>query len=333
MAPRLARRPGLGRPAILAGVLALVLALVGSGLWLVTRPGLGAPDPADEADRGAWLEDRARVRVMLAGDSMTHGAGGDRTWRFHLWNHLDPHVGNLDFVGPYSDPATPEQIIPPELFGGDGDGGQDGLLGSLEDGEAVEEGPEAPATPEPTGSPDPDGVTYRDPDFDQDHNARWGRTLADALTTIEADVAAHRPDVLCVMIGINDLLHPITAEDMEQRLTSYVQAAREANPEIRVLFAEALPITLADKDQGFALRVYVYNELVRSVAADLSTEESPVVSFDLAAAEAWDPYTDTYDGTHPNDDGEMKIAAGFADALSREFGLGPVHARPLPIRP
>ncbi|WP_431871152.1 SGNH/GDSL hydrolase family protein [Nocardiopsis eucommiae] len=356
MAPRLARRPGLGRPAILAGVLTLVLALVGSALWLVTRPGLGAPDSVEEADRGAWLEDRSRVRVMLAGDSMTHGAGGDRTWRFHLWNHLEPHVGNLDFVGPYSQPATPEQIIPPELFGGDGQaesggevepggegevesgGGQGGLLGSPEDRPVEDRAPTA--RPEPSefpGLPDPsdaeDGVTYRDPDFDQDHNARWGRTLADALTTIEADVAAHRPDVLCVMIGINDLLHPITAEDMEQRLSSYVNAAREANPEIRVLFAEALPITLADQDQGFALRVYVYNELVRSVAADLSTEESPVASFDLAAAESWDPYTDTYDGTHPNDDGEIKIAAGFADALSREFGLGPAHARPLPIRP
>ncbi|PWV52889.1 GDSL-type esterase/lipase family protein [Nocardiopsis sp. L17-MgMaSL7] len=354
MAPRQAPRPGLGRPARLAGVLTLLLALVGSGLWLVTRVGPGDPDPTDDRAPGAWMEERSRVRVMLAGDSMTHGAGGDRTWRFHLWNHLDPHVENLDFVGPYSDPATPEQIIPPELFGGDEDAerdaegegepgvGQGGHLGSPEERRAERpfEGPAPAEGLDPSGFPDlpdpsgaPDGRTYRDPDFDQDHNARWGRTLADALTTIGADVATHQPDVLCVLIGINDLLHPITAEEMEQRLRAYVQAARESNPRIRVLFAEAPPITLADKDQGFALRVYVYNELVRSVAADTATEESPVASFDLAGAESWDPHTDTYDGTHPNDGGEMKIAAGFADALSREFGLGPAHARPLPIHP
>ncbi|MFE9245303.1 SGNH/GDSL hydrolase family protein [Nocardiopsis sp. NPDC006938] len=351
---------GTRRPALLAGVVALIVCLAGAGLWAAIRPDPSRSDHADEPDPGAWLENRDRVRVMLAGDSMTHGAGGDRTWRFHLWNHLEPHVDGLDFVGPYSAPATPEQIIPPELFGGDGgetggpetgegtdpsDGGLEGLFENLDEDATPSGGAtrdelraDRPGVPlDPSELPDPseahDGVTYRDPDFDQDHNARWGRTLADALVTIEADVSAHQPDVLCVMIGINDLLHPITAEEMESRLRAYVEGAREANPGIRILFAEALPITLADQDQGFALRVYVYNELVRAVAADLSTAESPVASFDLSAAEGWDPYADTYDGTHPNDDGEVRIAAGFADALSREFGLGPAHARPLPIRP
>ncbi len=304
-------------------MLALTLALVGSGLWVFTRPGAGEPDRSDGSEPRPEGQDHAQVRVMLAGDSMTHGADGDRTWRFHLWNHLDPHVEGLDFVGPYSAPAAQDEIIPPELFGGDQDGDEleDGPGGGSADGTQPEEDLDVP-----------DDVTYRDPDFDQDHNARWGRTLADAAGTIEDDVAAHRPDVLCVMIGINDLLHPITAEEMEQRLRAYVNGARDANPQIRILLAEALPIALAEQDEGFALRVYVYNELVRSVAADLTTGRSPVVSFDLAEAEGWDVAADTYDGTHPNDGGEMKIAAGFADALSREFGLGPGYPRPLPIR-
>ncbi|GAB3718026.1 GDSL-type esterase/lipase family protein [Nocardiopsis nanhaiensis] len=298
----MSRRRSYVRPAFFASVLTLVLALLGSGLWMLTRPGPDEPErpsePETPSDRG-----QSQVRLMLAGDSMTQGADGDWTWRFHLWNHLEPHVEGLDFVGPFTAPATPEQIVPPELSGGEPDEG------------------------------DPGTVEYRDPDFDQDHNARWGRTLADAATTIHRDVLFHRPDVLCVMIGLNDLVYPITAADMEQRLRTYVEGARAANPGIRILIAEALPIALADTDDGFALRVYVYNELVRSLAEELSTERSPVASFDLAKAEDWDVVTDTYDGTHPNDDGEIKIAAGFADALSREYGLGPMHARPLPINP
>ncbi|MGW5880199.1 GDSL-type esterase/lipase family protein [Nocardiopsis terrae] len=290
----------LPRPALYAGVCTLVLALVGSGLWMFTRVGPGFPSPS--ADPGPEPENtgRTQVRVMLAGDSMTHGSDGDRTWRFHLWNHLQPHVEGLDFVGPFTSPATPEQIIPPELTGGEPDDG------------------------------DPDEVDYRDPDFDQDHNARWGRTLADAVTTIEDDVRTHRPDVLCAMIGLNDLLFPISAEEMEQLLRDYVGGAREANPEIRILLAHALPIARADEDEGFALRVYAYNEMLRTVAEDMSTERSPVVSFDLGRAEDWSVASDTYDGTHPTDSGELKIAAGFADALSREFGLGPAYPRPLP---
>lgn len=288
---------------LVAGVSTLVLAFVGSGLWMFTRPGAEGSDRDGDSDPQTRELDHSQVRVMLAGDSMTHGADGDKTWRFHLWNHLDPHVEDLDFVGPFTAPATPQQIIPPELVGGEPDDG------------------------------DPDSVTYRDPDFDQDHNARWGRTLDDASTTIRQDVAEHRPDVLCVMIGLNDLLFPITSEDMEKRLRAYVTGARAANPDIRILVAQAPPISLADSDEGFALRLYVYNELVRSVTRELSTERSPVVSFDLASAEGWDVAKDTHDGTHPNDGGELKIAAGFADALSREFGLGPAYARPLPIRP
>lgn len=287
----------------LVGVLTLVMAMVGAGLWMSARPGTGEGDHAEEPEPRARELDLSQVRLMPAGDSMTHGADGDKTWRFHLWNHLDPHVEQLDFVGPFTAPATPEQIIPPELVGGEPDDG------------------------------DPDSVAYRDPDFDQDHNARWGRTLDDAAKTIRADVAEHRPDVLCVMIGLNDLLFPITAEDMEERLRAYVLGARAANPDIRILIAQAPRIAQADNDEGFALRLYVYNELVQSVSEDLSTDRSPVVSFDLAEAEKWDAAVDTYDGTHPNAAGELKIAAGFADALSREFGLGPAFARPLPIRP
>ncbi|GAA1456099.1 GDSL-type esterase/lipase family protein [Nocardiopsis exhalans] len=286
------------RSLLSAGVGALILLLAGSGLWILTRLSPAAEDPSADPDSDSTGQ--TQVRIMLAGDSMTQGADGDKTWRFHLWNHLDPHVESLDFVGPFTSPATPEQIIPPELTGGEPDDG------------------------------DPDSVEYRDPDFDQDHNARWGRTLDEAATTIEEDVRAYQPDVLCAMIGVNDLLFPISAEEMEERLRSYVLGARAANPEIRILLAQAPRIALADSDEGFALRLYVYNELVQSVSEDLSTEQSPVVSFDLAGAELWDTAEDTYDGTHPNGRGELKIAAGFADALSREFGLGPAYPRPLP---
>jgi hypothetical protein len=44
------------------------------------------------------------------------------------------------------------------------------------------------------------------------------------------------------------------------------------------------------------------------------------------------PATDLWDGTHPNAGGEIKIAAGFADALSSSFGLGSADT-PLPVVP
>lgn len=307
------RRRRTGR-LLLTGLFVLALVAAGTiGYWTATHSDAGGS--GTETEGRTVSEPR---RIMLAGDSMTQGADGDRTWRYHLWHHLEPHVEGLDFVGPYTDLATPEMILPVPTS-------------EAEDPVSPEEDPaeeldEAPSSPDDSGD-----IEYHDPHFDQDHNALWGRTLSDAAATIQEDVRVHRPDVLCVMLGINDLLWPVSMEEMEERLRGYVESARASNPDIRVVLAEALPIALNDSDDGFALRMYAYNKLVRSVAADMSTDSSPVISLNVAGQENWDVAADTYDGTHPNTDGELKIAAAFADALSDGYGIGPGYPRPLPI--
>ena len=42
---------------------------------------------------------------------------------------------------------------------------------------------------------------------------------------------------------------------------------------------------------------------------------------------------DTWDGTHPNANGEVRIAAGFADALAGRFHLGRLYPAPFPALP
>ncbi|WP_047870111.1 GDSL-type esterase/lipase family protein [Nocardiopsis sp. RV163] len=331
------RRRRTGAP-VLVGALALVLLVAGGAYWTAARTD-GGEGGTGTPTGGSVSEPH---RIMLAGDSMTQGANGDRTWRYHLWNHLSPHVEELDFVGPYSDPASRDMILPvpttedeatpsPDVDpAGDYQEGGDGVPPpgegpSAPDGQIPEEGAVWPGA-----DGDPDTAEYRDPDFDQDHNALWGRTLRDASSSIREDVRVHRPDVLCAMLGVNDLLWPVTMEEMEYRLRGYVEAAREANPHLRVVLAETPPIALADSDEGFALRVYAYNVLIREVAADMSTERSPVISLDVAGGEDWDAAADTYDGTHPNARGEVKIAAAFADALAEGYGIGRPYPRPLP---
>lgn len=45
------------------------------------------------------------ARVMLLGDSVTHGSTGDWTWRYRLWQHLQGAGGGVDFVGPDTETA------------------------------------------------------------------------------------------------------------------------------------------------------------------------------------------------------------------------------------
>ncbi|WP_017570601.1 GDSL-type esterase/lipase family protein [Nocardiopsis halotolerans] len=336
--------PQRRRTVLLAAALVLVLVAAGAVYWQVTRSG----DAGDTDTRAGGPVSEPR-RIMLAGDSMTQGANGDRTWRYHLWNHLSSVVEGLDFVGPYSEPATPDMILPvpttedvappspdddpAEDYQEQGGGTEPPRTGAPDPSAAESPGPEGSSdvgAAWPGTDGDPDTAEYLDPDFDQDHNALWGRTLGDAASSIREEVRVHQPDVLCVMLGVNDLLWPVTMDEMEYRLRGYVDAARASNPYLRVVLAETPPIALAESDEAFALRAYAYNILVREVAADMSTERSPVTSLDVAGRESWNASADTYDGTHPNAGGEIKIAAAFADVLAEEYGIGEAYPRPLP---
>src|SRR5690606_28118865 len=62
--------------------------------------GAGGCRPAVTAARGAAA---VPVRLMLVGDSITHGSAGDYTWRYFLDRHLRAAGRPVDLVGPRRD--------------------------------------------------------------------------------------------------------------------------------------------------------------------------------------------------------------------------------------
>ncbi|TQN32886.1 lysophospholipase L1-like esterase [Haloactinospora alba] len=248
------------------------------------------PVLADTAPRSA------AYRIMPAGDSITQGARGDYTWRYHLWRHLAPEEPRVDFVGPYRKVA-------------------DTSAGS----EKHEVSPESDSG-------------YRDPDFDQDHNAIWGRTLADARTTIRRDVREHSPDLILVLLGINDLVQPdASPERVEEELRAYLTDARAARPGVGFALARLTPSLMGEEDPRFARDFAEVNRRIGTVARDMATVSSPIAVVDIAAATGYTARRDTSDGTHPNRQGQVKIAAAFAETLAEEFSLGGRYPRPFTV--
>ena len=49
----------------------------------------------------ASTPDDGPVRVMMLGDSVTHGLSGDYTWRYFSWRGLEKTGADVDFVGPH----------------------------------------------------------------------------------------------------------------------------------------------------------------------------------------------------------------------------------------
>jgi hypothetical protein len=82
---------------------------------------------------------------------------------------------------------------------------------------------------------------------------------------------------------------------------------------------------------SFAADVAGYNNTISATAGRLSTSASPIaVAHDAAG---FSVAADTWDGTHPNANGEVRIAAGLADALASRFHLGKTYPRPYPVLP
>jgi len=183
------------------------------------------------------------------------------------------------------------------------------------------------------------GDGYRDPDFDTAHHASWGRPIGRLNERITADVERYRPDVLLVLMGLIDLGFYTLSDATEANLRTFISAVRAGNPAARIVLS---PVPVNDRalaDPLFAAQRTDFNARQERVVADLATPESPL----LLAGELpeWDLLADTYDGTHPNERGEHKIAAVFAETLHTGLGLGrpygpipdPRSALPAPAAP
>jgi lysophospholipase L1-like esterase len=182
-----------------------------------------------------------------------------------------------------------------------------------------------------------DNHTYADPNFDQDHDALWGRTLASAAGKIKDEVTRYQPSYLLVLLGIDDLAWGVSdPAGAEVSLRDFVANARSADPHLRFVVGTLLPTERASTDPAFAATVAEFNTRLGRTAADLSTPDSPMVTADTGTD--FVPADDTWDGTHPNAKGEVKIAAAFADALATRFGdhgpgFGASYPRPYPTVP
>jgi lysophospholipase L1-like esterase len=146
------------------------------------------------------------------------------------------------------------------------------------------------------------------PDFDLDHEGHWGWTADEVLAEIPGWAAAHRPDVVLLQLGTNDVLRGQSLPETLDELAGIVDALRVANPAVSVLLARLTPFDGPEND-----RIARFNDLVPGLVARLDAPASRVLEVDQFTA--IDPVADTVDGLHPNTAGEARIAERWLQAL------------------
>lgn len=239
---------------------------------------------ATEACDNAQLPDAPTVRVLVVGDSLSHGFQGDWTWRYRLWQQQRARGVNVDFVGPWSGLSN--------LDYSDANG-----TSAIYADPCFEE---------------------------RQHYAHVGMAYSDVLLPYDGapSVAARMvelfdPDVVLGFMGANDVINRhLTAEQVLANAETFVEQVRVGAPDTAIAMATVTSSSISAADPDRAV-MEQYNVQLQAAVPTWSSEASPVGLVDVT--QHWQGVPDTWDGLHANAIGEMHLAHDVADGLA---GLG-----------
>jgi hypothetical protein len=149
---------------------------------------------------------------------------------------------------------------------------------------------------------------------DPDHEGHGGFQVTQSVNngSVRNWLERNTPDVLMMHFATNDVWSSIPPATILAAYTQIVADLRELNPDAVILVAQIIPLepsNCADCPR----RAIDFNAQIPAWAAGLTTAESPIIVVDQHTG--FNPAVDTYDGVHPDEDGYVKLAANWFEAL------------------
>ncbi|SFU60942.1 Lysophospholipase L1 [Polaromonas sp. YR568] len=223
--------------------------------------------------------------VLLLGDSITQAAVGNKGYRYPLWKHLVDGGYQFDFIG------------------------------------SLTHNFDANNTASTTSvSPYPD---YAGRKFDTRNEGHWGWKTTDILGKTAPTrtpgtgagklpdwLAGYTPDTVVILLGINDI-RVASAQSVaatKANMKMILDALKADNPKVLIYLASVLS-TKADFAEPQKIRELneAYKELAGQYAAIRYINIYP----------KFDPAIHSYDGVHPNSQGEQVLADAIYEAMKR----------------
>ena len=142
-------------------------------------------------------------------------------------------------------------------------------------------------------------------------NCAQGTTFS-GLSTLAAE---HRPDLVMLQLGVNDVWNGRTPEAILANYTTLVQQARAQNPNVVVVVAQIAQMRpdCSTSDVVFRRAESLINA-VPGWAQSVSQTTSPVLVADLWTNSNW-MLAETLDCVHPNDQGAQRMGLNWFNAL------------------
>lgn len=153
-----------------------------------------------------------------------------------------------------------------------------------------------------TGSRDSLQVAPPSPDFDKDHEGRWGYTSVQLRPRAIESVIKFAPDVILLHIGTNDILRGASTEEAIDNISNLLGDIYGARQGVVIMLAQVIHSDRGTEklkrfNEALLQLVSIYPELI---IVDQSEGYSP---------------SDNYDGIHPGPSGESKLADKWANAI------------------
>lgn len=152
-----------------------------------------------------------------------------------------------------------------------------------------------------------------------------GNRIVDLYARIKADVWNHNPDVLSILIGINDVWHEIEHSNgveldrFDRIYHMLIDDTLKVLPNLKIMLLEPFVLegtrTKEKMDQFSA--VYDYAKVVKKIAEDYNLVFVPLQEAFNSKAKESSPVHFLYDGVHPDAAGARLIANEWLKGFSK----------------
>jgi len=146
-------------------------------------------------------------------------------------------------------------------------------------------------------------------DYDTDHEGHWGWRADQVLRRINQWAKQATPDIVLMHLGTNDIGAGQDIDDTVDEIDQIIDRLREHNPQVHVLVAAIIPVAY----ESATIRITQFNEGLARLVNMKHTPTSRVVLVDHFTG--FDAAQDTYDGIHPNERGNHKMAERWLVAI------------------
>ena len=150
--------------------------------------------------------------------------------------------------------------------------------------------------------------------FDPDNEGYFGYEISQIAALINAELANYQPNLITLLIGVNDLKNGDNVSTAPDRLASLIDQILTADPTVTLLVGQ-LPVNSNATTQA---RITTYNNQIPGIVQTRVNAGKHVYTVSMSSL----TLSDLSDGLHPNDGGYQKMADAWDAAIEHVISVG-----------